>query len=237
MIFAIECNSLKLSLCLLNDGKLISNFSLSFKNELSEILIPSINNFLKKNTITLKDISFLAIGCGPGSFTSIRTLIAAAKGIIISNKHIKSIGINSLAALAMSVIEEAKIKNIKYIISSIDSKRQEPFLQTFEISDFQNKSKLNPTNEIKPVKVQDLKKYILENNFHTKDFLFVGHNQELLINEGKNVHLLDSKNQFSDALCVAKLSYSLISNKANIDQSNIGYNNFKPLYVRFADIN
>ena len=237
MIFAIECNSLKLSLCLLNDGKLISNFSLSFKNELSEILIPSINNFLKKNTITLKDISFLAIGCGPGSFTSIRTLIAAAKGIIISNKHIKSIGINSLAALAMSVIEEAKIKNMKYIISSIDSKRQEPFLQTFEISDFQNESKLNPTNEIKPVKVQDLKKYILENNLHSKDLLFVGHNQELLINEGKNVHLLDSKNQFSDALCVAKLSYSLISNKVNIDQSNIGYNNFKPLYVRFADIN
>ena len=237
MIFAIESNSLKLSLCLLNDGKLISNFSLSFKNELSEILIPAINNFLKKNTITLKDISFLAIGCGPGSFTSIRTLIAAAKGIIISNKHIKSIGINSLAALAMSAIEEAKIKNIKYIISSIDSKREEPFLQTFEISDFQNKAKLNPTNEIKPVKVQDLKKYILENNLHTKDFLFVGHNQELLINEGENVHLLDSKNQFSDALCVAKLSYSLISNKANIDQSNIGYNNFKPLYVRFADIN
>jgi len=89
MIFAIESNSLKLSLCLLSNGKLISNFSLSFKNELSEILIPAINNFLKKNTITLKDISFLAIGCGPGSFTSIRTLIAAAKGIIISNKHIK----------------------------------------------------------------------------------------------------------------------------------------------------
>ena len=158
MIFAIESNSLKLTLCLLNDGKLISNFSLSFKNDLSEILIPSINNFLKKNTITLKDISFLAIGCGPGSFTSIRTLIAAAKGIIISNKHIKSIGINSLAALAMSFIEEAEIKNIKYIVSSIDSKRQEPFLQTFEIGDFQNKTKLNPINEIKTVKIEDLKK-------------------------------------------------------------------------------
>jgi tRNA threonylcarbamoyl adenosine modification protein YeaZ len=237
MIFAIESNSLKLTLCLLNDGKLISNFSLSFKNDLSEILIPSINNFLKKNTITLKDISFLAIGCGPGSFTSIRTLIAAAKGIIISNKHIKSIGINSLAALAMSFIEEAEIKNIKYIVSSIDSKRQEPFLQTFEIGDFENNSKLNPTNEIKTVKVQDLKKYLLENNLHTKDILFVGHNQKLLVNERMNLHLLESKNQFSDALGVAKLSYSLISSKANITQSKISYNKFKPLYVRFADIN
>ena len=237
MIFAIESNSLKLTLCLLNDGKLISNFSLSFKNDLSEILIPSINNFLKKNTITLKDISFLAIGCGPGSFTSIRTLIAAAKAIIISNKHIKSIGINSLAALAMSFIEEAEIKNIKYIVSSIDSKRQEPFLQAFEIGDFENKTKLNPTNEIKTVKVQDLKKYLLENNLHTKDILFVGHNQKLLVNERMNLHLLESKNQFSDALGVAKLSYSLISSKANITLSKIGYNKFKPLYVRFADIN
>jgi tRNA threonylcarbamoyl adenosine modification protein YeaZ len=237
MIFAIESNSLKLTLCLLNDGKLISNFSLSFKNDLSEILIPSINNFLKKNTITLKDISFLAIGCGPGSFTSIRTLIAAAKGIIISNKHIKSIGINSLAALAMSFIEEAEIKNIKYIVSSIDSKRPEPFLQTFEIGYFQNKTKLNPTNEIKTVKIQDLKKYLLENNLHTKDVLFVGHNQKLLANERMNLHLLESKNQFSDALGVAKLSYSLISSKANITQSKISYNKFKPLYVRFADIN
>ena len=237
MIFAIESNSLKLTLCLLNDGKLISNFSLSFKNDLSEILIPSINNFLKKNTITLKDISFLAIGCGPGSFTSIRTLIAAAKGIIISNKHIKSIGINSLAALAMSFIEEAEIKNIKYIVSSIDSKRQEPFLQAFEIGDFENKTKLNPTNEIKTVKIQDLKKYLLENNLHTKNVLFVGHHQKLLVNEIMNLHLLESKNQFSDALGVAKLSYSLISSKDNITQSKISYNKFKPLYVRFADIN
>ena len=129
------------------------------------------------------------------------------------------------------------IKNIKYIVSSIDSKRQEPFLQTFEIVDFQNKTKLNPTNEIKTVKVQDLKKYLLENNLHTKDVLFVGHNQKLLANERMNLHLLESKNQFSDALGVAKLSYSLISSKASITQSKISYNKFKPLYVRFADIN
>ena len=79
--------------------------------------------------------------------------------------------------------------------------------------------------------------YLLENKLHTKDVLFVGHNQKLLVNKRMNLHLLESKNQFSDALGVAKLSYSLISSKANITQSKISYNKFKPLYVRFADIN
>ena len=98
MILAIETNSLYLSLCLLKNNNLVNSFSTSFKNQLSEILIPTINKFLITNSIEFQEISILAIGCGPGSFTSIRTLIAAGKGITLSNRHIKSIGINSLAA-------------------------------------------------------------------------------------------------------------------------------------------
>jgi hypothetical protein len=38
-------------------------------------------------------------------------------------------------------------------------------------------------------------------------------------------------------LLVAKLCYSLFSNKINLSYSEIGFNYYKPLYVRFADIN
>ena len=76
--------------------------------------IPTIKNFLTHNGITFKDISTLVIGCGPGSFTGIRVVVAAAKGIKISNDYMKVIGINSLAALAMSVLEEAREKNCRY---------------------------------------------------------------------------------------------------------------------------
>ena len=116
MILAIETNSLCLSICLLKNDKLINSSFTSFKNELSEILIPTINKFLLTNSISFQEISILAIGCGPGSFTSIRTLIAAGKGIILSNRHIKSIGINSLAALAMSAIDEAKTRKVDYML-------------------------------------------------------------------------------------------------------------------------
>ena len=115
--------------------------------------------FLKDNSISFDDISFLAVGCGPGSFTGIRAIISAALGIIISKSHIKSIGINSLAGLAMSALQEAKIMKLKYIISSIDSKKDDVFLQLFKIN--YTKNKLLPIvsiSNIDTIKIEKLYK-------------------------------------------------------------------------------
>ena len=237
MILAIETNSLYLSLCLLKNNNLVNSFSTSFKNELSEILIPTINKFLITNSIGFQEISILAIGCGPGSFTSIRTLVAAGKGITLSNRHIKSIGINSLAALAMSAIDEAKTRKVEYIISSIDSKRDEPFIQTFQITETKNNGNLKPVNKIQSIKMPNLKQYLLDHNLENNNILFVGYNKELIPKNKLNLHTLNTINQCSDALLVAKLCYSLFSNKTNLSYSEIGFNDYKPLYVRFADIN
>jgi len=232
MIFAIESNSLNLSFCIFKKGEVIGNFLLPIKNELSEVLIPTIKFFLKQNNISFKDISVLAIGCGPGSFTGIRTIIACAKAIVISNRHIKSIGINSLASLAMSVIDQAQKKNIKYIISSIDSKRLEPFIQTFEINNLKKKKKLYPINNIEAVKVDSLNNYLNKNNLHKHDILFVGHNQEMLNIKHTKIHLLKNRKNLADALWVAKLSYFLINYKEDLTKSIIGFENYKPIYVR-----
>ena len=93
MILAIETNSLCLSLCLLKNDKIINSFFFtSIKNELSEILIPTINKFLITNSISFQHISILAIGCGPEVLLSIELLLQQAKGSRLSNRHIKSIG-------------------------------------------------------------------------------------------------------------------------------------------------
>ena len=102
--------------------------------------MPTIKFFLKDNSISFNDISFLAVGCGPGSFTGTRAIISTALGITISNSQIKSIGINSLAGLAMNALHEAKILKLKYIISAIDSKKEDLFLQLFKINYTKNKS-------------------------------------------------------------------------------------------------
>ena len=117
MILSIENSTSNLSLTLLINNQVINKVSIQIKNDLSEIIIPTIKNFIKNNSITFLNISLLVVGCGPGSFTGIRAVISAAKGIYLSNKHMKIIGINSLAGLAMSALIEAKNRNIKYIIA------------------------------------------------------------------------------------------------------------------------
>ena len=162
MFISIESSSSDLSVALLGKEILIDRLTVPIKNELSEIIIPTIKNFLTHNGITFKDISTLVIGCGPGSFTGIRVVVAAAKGIQISNVYMKVIGINSLAALAMSALEEAREKNCRYIISSIDTKRGDIFAQTFEVNNIvKSEFPFSAINEIEILEIQYLKNYFV----------------------------------------------------------------------------
>ena len=183
MIIAIETSTSDLSLTLLNKNSISSHISIPIKNELSEIIVPTIKMFLKDNLISFDDISFLAVGCGPGSFTGIRAIITTALGITVSKSHIKSIGINSLAGLAMSAIQEAKIMKLKYIISSIDSKKDDLFLQLFKIN--YTKNKLSPIvaiSNIDTIKIEKLNNYFAIHNLILTEVLFVGHKSNMAKN-------------------------------------------------------
>ena len=87
MIISIETSSSDLSLTLLNTDSILSHISIPVKNDLSEIIVPTIKKFLKDNFISFDDISFLAVGCGPGSFTGIRAIISTALGITVSKTY------------------------------------------------------------------------------------------------------------------------------------------------------
>ena len=75
MILSIENSTSNLSLTLLINNQVINKVSIQIKNDLSEIINPTIKNFLKNNSITFLNISLLVVGCGPGSFTGIRAVI------------------------------------------------------------------------------------------------------------------------------------------------------------------
>ena len=238
MIFSIETSSSTLSLTLLTNNEVINKISIQIKNELSEIIIPTIKTFLRNNSITLKNISYLVIGCGPGSFTGIRAVISAAKGIHLSNKHIKIFGINSLAGLAMSALNEAKKKNIDHIIASIDTKRDDQFLQLFKLNNPNKKSlPFFAINNIQAIEVEDLDKYIKKNKLVVEDFLFVGFIPTFLKKKLLNINFSDGLTQIPNAVWVGKLTSYIINNNVNYKQSNIAFNEFKPIYVRSASIN
>ena len=238
MIISIESSTSSLSLALLNREKITNQFCISIKNELSEIIVPTIKNFLFKNSVTLDDIYTLAIGCGPGSFTSIRTIISAAKGIKKSKDHIICLGVNSLAGLAMSVLEEAKEHNIKYIISSIDTKRGDAFIQLFKLK---SKNQLSFPflfcNDIQPINLENLYTYILKNKIEREEILFVGHNYEFLKNKINNLKISINLDQTPNAIWIGKFATYFINNNIKFNDSKILNYKLEPIYVRFPEIN
>ena len=238
MIISIESSSSNLSMALLTKERLIDILIVPIKNELSEIIIPTIKNFLIKNSINFENISFITIGCGPGSFTGIRVVIAAAKGIQISNVDIKSIGINSLAGLAMSVLDEAKEKKARYIVASIDSKRDDVFVQLFKINNLEEVNlPFSAMNDIEAIELENLDNYISTYKLITKDILFVGHKSELLKNKISNLKISNQSEQIPNALWVGKLALYIINNNIDVKSAIIAFNDFKPIYVRPPEIN
>ena len=238
MIISIETSTSDLSLTLLNTKSIVSHISIPIKNELSEIIVPTIKMFLKDNFISFDDISFLAVGCGPGSFTGIRAIISTALGITISKSHIKSIGINSLAGLAMSALQEAKTLKVKYVISSIDSKKDDLFLQLFKIN--YTKNKLLPIvaiSNIDTIKIEKLYNYFVINNLILTEVLFVGHQSNIAKNIIENLNVSKNSIQHPDSLGVGKLASCIISNKININKTTYAFDKFKPIYARSAQIN
>ncbi len=238
MIISIETSTSDLSLSLLNKNSILSHISIPIKNELSEIIVPTIKIFLKDNLITFSDVTFLAVGCGPGSFTGIRSVISSALGIIISNNHIKSIGINSLAGLAMPVINEAKKMKLKYIISCIDSKRDDSYIQLFQINNIKNKLlPIVAISDIDTIKIEELCNYLVINNLIVKDVLFVGHQSNIAKNIIENLNVSKNLTQHPDSLGVGKLASCIISNKISINKTTYAFDKFKPIYARSAKIN
>ena len=238
MIISIETSTSYLSLTLLNTESILSHISIPIKNELSEIIVPTIKMFLKDNSISFDDISFLAVGCGPGGFTGIRAIISTALGITISKSHIKSIGINSLAGLAMSALQEAKTLKVKYVISSIDSKKDDLFLQLFKIN--YTKNKLLPIvaiSNIDTIKIEKLYKYFVVNNLILTEVLFVGHQSNVAKNMIENLNISKNSIQHPDSLGVGKLASHIIKNKICIKNTICASDRLKPIYVRSAQIN
>ncbi len=238
MIFSIETSISNLSLTLLSNNQVINEVSIKTKHELSEIIIPAIKNFMKNNCITFQSISLLVVGCGPGSFTGIRALISAAKGIYLSNKHIKILGINSLAGLAMSALNEAKNRNIEYIIASIDTKRNDQFLQLFKVNNYNERLlPISAINNIKPIKLEKFPIYFKENKLVVENFLFVGFISNFLKNKSININFSKESTHVPDAGWVGKLGSYIINNDINYKNSKIAFDEFKPIYVRPAQIN
>ncbi|MFA6526954.1 MAG: tRNA (adenosine(37)-N6)-threonylcarbamoyltransferase complex dimerization subunit type 1 TsaB [Candidatus Babeliales bacterium] len=73
----------------------------------SSHLVPYIDDLLKKHSLSLNDLNFIAIDKGPGAFTSLRVSVATVNGIAFAHT-MPLIGIDGLDCLVLQVLGEAQ---------------------------------------------------------------------------------------------------------------------------------
>ena len=115
-ILALDCAVTRISLAVKTESKFISStYDIGMRQ--SEILVPSIDELLKKADINAADLNATTLTIGPGSFTGLRLGISALKAIELAY-GVPVYGISSLEAYAFPYM------NFDYpVISCIDANK------------------------------------------------------------------------------------------------------------------
>ena len=103
--------------------------TLDIQTKVSENLLPTIEQVLVDNHITLQDINYLGVVIGPGSFTGIRVGLATIKAFA-NALNLKTIAINSFEVVSK------KIKNGVLVIKSTNTSNYYGVYKDSKIIDF-----------------------------------------------------------------------------------------------------
>ena len=114
------------SVCLAGDGEALQLTINENQKDHAAWLHPAIEEMLKVNKLTMKDISGVAVSIGPGSYTGLRVGLSTAKGLCYA-MDIPLITIGTLEMMAYSVKDEA----VDLICPLIDARRMEVFAAVY----------------------------------------------------------------------------------------------------------
>jgi tRNA threonylcarbamoyladenosine biosynthesis protein TsaB len=105
---------------------LLAHRRLSAARGQADHLIPLIDTLLRSADCDYSALDALAVNCGPGSFTGLRSVVAAARGLALA-AGLPVVGVSSLEALAAAVPETPGT-----LVAALDARRGEIYLQAFD---------------------------------------------------------------------------------------------------------
>ena len=116
-ILGIDTSSKFLSIALGRDDDIIMEENYLLDRQHSSLLVPKIDELLKKSGLSIKAVDAFIVGLGPGSFTGLRIGVSTVKGFGIACGK-PCIGVPSIDALAFNAPADAE-----FIVPVIDAKR------------------------------------------------------------------------------------------------------------------
>jgi tRNA threonylcarbamoyl adenosine modification protein YeaZ len=217
-ILGIDTSSMATSVAVLEDNKLICEYTINTKKTHSQKLMPMIENMLNISDININEVDVIAVCDGPGSFTGLRIGMATAKAIAHVNK-LPIVGINSVEILAgnMNLCD-------KNICSILDAQRTKVYMGQYK---FEN----NELIEIKNVDVIEIDELIEELSNSNKEWILVGeavYKYEDKLRLVENIHIPAASHNVSKASSLC----SLAMNKYNKNIGVYDCYNINPIYIR-----
>ena len=107
-VLAIDTSSIVASVAIVEEEKLVAEFTINNKKTHSQTLLPMLEQMVKFADVSLESVDAIAISGGPGSFTGLRIGAATAKGLGLAlNKPL--IHVPTLKALAYNMVGTSEV--------------------------------------------------------------------------------------------------------------------------------
>lgn len=98
----------------------------------AEMILPLIDEVLRAAGLELGDLSGLAFGRGPGSFTGVRVAVSVIQGLALATR-LPVVGISDLAAVAQQAVEARALAPGARVLVAMDARMQEVYWAVYEL--------------------------------------------------------------------------------------------------------
>lgn len=129
-ILAIETSS-ELASCALLRGELVSSRDSSGVRTHSQSILPMVQSLLDEAGIQLSDCDAIAYGCGPGSFTGVRTACGVAQGLAFG-AALPVVPVVTLDAMALACRQQYQTDEI---VAVLDARMGEVYWAQYRYAD------------------------------------------------------------------------------------------------------
>ena len=217
-ILGIDTSSLAASVAVIEDDKLICEYTINTKKTHSQKLMPMIENMLNISDIDINDIDLIAVCEGPGSFTGLRIGMSTAKAIShISKQPIITVNSVELLAGSMDMCD-------KHICSILDAQRTQVYTGKYK---YEN----NELIEVEAVDVKEIDDLLSEIGDTEEEWIILGeavYKYKQKINEIDNIFIPSPSHNINRASSLCAIAI----NKYNKGVDVHNCYSVEPLYIR-----
>lgn len=176
-ILALDGSGLTAGVAVLDENKVLADYSVNYKKTHSQTLLPMLDEVMKMLEMEVSEMDYIALTGGPGSFTGLRICAGMAKGLGLAlNKPLVSVP--TVEALAYNYEGSDKL-----ICPLMDARRNQVYTGIYSFEEIENPegesfARIQVISEQEAVSIQEI---IEKVNNLGREVIFLG--DGVLVNE------------------------------------------------------